>query len=314
MKRKKAVILVVLLLLMACNSKTSQEYLDEAKSLIAENNLEKAFNSLEKSVARDSSTLEAYLIMADIERQKRNYYRAIGQMSTYEKHGGDKATYLKTIGDIYANDLGNGDIAIPYYQDLLNYTDDKCTWWNVLGNLCYYNNMREDALNYLKEAFRQDCLEKEYLSELYALTMDYKDYINDENKISLKYPTHWRTREVKKPGMYFVEFADDSTGCSFNLTIGSDQGGSLSDWKTMIDNELKKDNATVLQNITKTIMAGNCNYVSSRYINKELAVIVNNYVLLKNGNAYMMNFAGPEGIVQDFKDIENEIVNSIKIE
>lgn len=152
------------------------------------------------------------------------------------------------------------------------------------------------------------------VDDLLEQEINFTEFKNDGKKVGFKYPSDWTSDEQEMRGMYYYEVVDNATGVNFNFTIGSDQGAKLSDWKTMITEEITKDGSEILNSSTIQVCNSDCIFTSVRRKHDNGDIIQNSYVLLKNGHAYMMNFTCPEIIYKASKDIEDYIIGSVNID
>jgi hypothetical protein len=130
--------------------------------------------------------------------------------------------------------------------------------------------------------------------------------------ISLYYPGSWTPGEQEMPGMFFFEAVESDTGVNFNVTVASDQGQPLSSWIAMITNELAADaGAQVLQSETIDLNGRECSLFMVLRNNGSYEVLTNNFIILHNGRAYMMNFTCPAGFYEEYQYAEAEIITSL---
>lgn len=306
-------ILITITLFVSCTSKTAKEYYDEGVQLYEEGAATEAQKSLAKSVELDKTNTAALMLMAEISLEYADPDAAIESLKKYEANGGDEITFCKTITEVYRTHLNDKKEAISYYKRLVKLEPENCEWLNQLGNMFYYMGEREDARKYFDLANAKDCIGTENLALLTALKYTFTTFEKKEYNFSLNHPTNWENGEKETPEMYFFE-TFSTTGISFNLTIASDQGGSEAEWRDLIQKELLyQPGVEVLDEMDKYAGKLKFIYSSAKKSSKGQNVIINNYVHLQNGKAYMLNFSVPESLYAKHKEVENIIFQSLVI-
>ncbi len=299
--------LVISIFFVSCESETKNiENATEAPSTI---------EMLKTKLEKDSNDVETYYALASALNNEELYKEALEYLKEYEAKDGDENKLCFLTASIYENKLYDPKNAIPYYERLAKVSDDSCTWYNHAAMLSYYNLTLEETKSYFDILLNTNCeLVEENEAFLKAIKLNYSDFNNDEYKVSFKYPVNWKTSEQVMPNMYFYEAVDKASGINFNITVGSDQNATLSDWKNMISNELEKEGVEILSSMTTTVNNQTCNFSSVKRGNGNNFIIQNNYVLLKNGYAYMMNFTCSETLYEEDQYIGFAIIRSVRID
>lgn len=306
-------ILITITLFVSCTSKTANEYYDEGVQLYEEGAATEARKSLAKSVELDKTNTAALLLMAEISLEYEDPDAAIESLKKYEANGGDEITFCKTITEVYKTHLNDKTEVISYYKRLVKLEPENCEWLNQLGNMFYYMGESEDARKYFDLANAKECIDVNNVALLTAMKFTFVEFKNETYNFSLNHPTNWENGEKETPEMYFFE-TFSTTGISFNLTIASDQGGSEAEWRDLIQKELLyQPGVEVLDEMDKYAGKLKFIYSSAKKSSKGQNVIINNYVHLQNGKAYMLNFSAPESLYAKHKEVENVIFQSLVI-
>ncbi|MFH2141510.1 MAG: PsbP-related protein [Bacteroidota bacterium] len=304
-------IILVSITLISCKSKTSQDYFAEAEKMYRIKEYAESEKLLKKSIELDSCNIDALYFGAITTQNTENFLESEMYISKYELCGGDEIKLCKLAGDFYERIYTDKLKAISYYSRLLKLDNDTCMWINHLADLIYQTWTDEDAKDFLTK--RRECLTSKTIGILNELETNYLTYKSEKGGFSLVYPESWITEERNPPDMFFWEAVDAETGVNINITVASDQNTSLSDWMNMIDSEIRKDGYEIQKSEIITLDSIDCSYFSSITRKNDLSIVINNYVLLKNGKAYMMNYTGREEYMPKYKWIEKKILNSFNL-
>lgn len=313
MIKNLTIILVCVLVVAAC-SRSSEEYFELAKKMERADKTDRAIMFINKSIAADSNNTEAILYLATLQLEIGHFSEAIETMHLYEKQGGDKVVYYENTGKIYEEKLLDLPEALEYYVLLVDVIDNPCPWLNYIGNTYYRLNERFLAKEYFLRAGDIECLDQTNMALVYELNYNYKYFSHAEHKVSLKHPEYWKVKEEKMPEMYFYQAVEEATGINLNLTVASDQNAPLSMWKTMIDSQMAEEGVEILKNEKSKVNGNPCNWVEVRHSVGENSVILNNLVMIKNGNMYSINYTTPEDLYELYSAVQNAIIGSIAIE
>jgi tetratricopeptide (TPR) repeat protein len=304
---------IVSLLFFSCSNKTSKELYDEGMKQLNEGNIEDATETFNSVLEKDSCNCDVLLILSKIKKGIVEYSSSLKYLERYDKCGGNEETLCLAAGNLLETKIGNSQQAIVYYNRLLKTAKDSCYWLNYIGTLTYKSCSYKDAKAYLSRVKASGCINKENLACLKAVETDFTNFNNNEYKMSFEFPSEWKSSEKNSPSMFFFETVEKNSGVNFNLTIASDQKAPLSEWTKMITSETEKENCEILNNMLIEVNNQDCNYISTKRTNKSNTVIQNNYVFLKNGYAFMLNFTCPESIYENFTEVENRIIISVKV-
>jgi tetratricopeptide (TPR) repeat protein len=300
-------------ILFSCSNKTSKELFDEGMKQYKDGSIEDATETFNNILEKDSCNCDVLLILSKIKKELVEYSASLKYLERYDRCGGNEETLCLSAGNLLETKIGNCREAIAYYKRLLKISKDSCYWLNYIGSLTYKHLSYENAKEYLSRVKESGCINKENLASLNAVEIDFTNFNNDDYKTSFEFPKEWKSSEKNSSTMFFFEAVEKNSGVNFNLTIASDQKAPLSEWTKMISSETAKENCEILKNMLIGVNNQDCNFISTKRTNSKSTVIQNNYVFLKNGYAFMLNFTCPESIYSDFTEIENRIINSVKV-
>lgn len=308
---KFLVVASAVLMLVGCSNKSSQDYFTEAEKFFIKGDSKSSKMMLDKSLEMDSCNTDAlylYITMAIYGTDNAKTEKLLNQ---FKRCGGDEVKYCEQSGIYYETIISDKAKAIEFYKRLSEIDKDSCKWIDKLSGLI--NTVWTDSVveKYLSD--RRNCLNESGLAVLLGYETNFLVYTNEKSKFSLEYPDTWVTEEEIHPEMFFWEAVEKKSGVNFNITVATDQDAPLSEWMKMIEGQIKSSGYEIIKSETITLEGLDCSFFSSKVNSNGSYLIINNYVLLNDGKAYMMNFTANTELVSQYKIIEEKMLNAFTL-
>ncbi len=176
-----------------------EEVLDEITKLTDEWKYDEAIEMVNKILTRDPKNEQALLMIADIQYRQGNMDWADKAVTFLNSTKKDDPLWLYVKG-LLEMEKNNWKDARSYLKKAMQITN----WENHEIVRCYglseywYGN-REKWRDYLKKAFKQDCLDAEVLYNVIQLAILDEDYDESSEMIHFFHDHHWELKIVDKP-------------------------------------------------------------------------------------------------------------------
>ncbi len=176
-----------------------EEVLDEITKLTDEWKYDEAIEMVNRILTRDPKNEQALLMIADIQYRQWNMDWADKAVSFLNSTKKDDPLwlYVKWLLEMEKNNWKEARSYLRKAMQLTNWENHeivRCYWLSE-----YWYGNREKWRDYLKKAFKQDCLDAEVLYNVIQLAILDEDYDESSEMIHFFHDHHWELKIVDKP-------------------------------------------------------------------------------------------------------------------
>lgn len=162
-------------------------------------NYDEAISLVNKILARDPTNEQALLMVTDIQYRKWNMDWADKAVTFLNSRKKDDPLwlYVKWLLEMEKNNWKEARSYLKRAMQVTNWENHeivRCYW---LSEYRYGN--REKWREFLRKAFKQDCLDAEVLYNIIQLAILDEDYDESTDMIKFFYDHHWELKVVDKP-------------------------------------------------------------------------------------------------------------------
>lgn len=176
-----------------------QEVLDEIYQLTEEGKYEEAIKIINNILAKNPKNEQALLMITDVLYRQWNMDwadKAVSFLNSTKKND-PLCLYVKWLLEMERNNRKEARSYLKKAMELTNWENHEIVRCYGLSEYWYGN--REKWRDYLKRAFKQDCLDAEVLYNIIQLAILDEDYDESNEMIHFFHDHHWELKIVDKP-------------------------------------------------------------------------------------------------------------------
>ena len=176
-----------------------QEVLDEIYQLTEEGKYEEAIKIINNILAKNPKNEQALLMITDVLYRQWNMDwadKAVSFLNSTKKND-PLCLYVKWLLEMERNNRKEARSYLKKAMELTNWENHEIVRCYGLSEYWYGN--REKWRDYLKRAFKQDCLDADVLYNIIQLAILDEDYDESNEMIHFFHDHHWELKIVDKP-------------------------------------------------------------------------------------------------------------------
>ena len=176
-----------------------EELEKEILQLAESGKYDEAISLVNKILARDPTNEQALLMVTDIQYRKWNMDWADKAVTFLNSRKKDDplGLYVKWLLEMEKNNWKEARSYLKKAMQITNWENHeivRCYWLSE-----YWYGNREKWREFLRKAFKQDCLDAEVLYNIIQLAILDEDYDESDEMIRFFYDHHWELKVVDKP-------------------------------------------------------------------------------------------------------------------